>query len=552
MNIFYYICQEYFKEESFNFTVLIILGILLSLFYTNLASYITANIINNIKSGSITNINYFYFLFIGVSILYLILYYIYKMFQTKVLIKVLYWVKHIIVKIILKVNNYNLANISFIDFMIPITRIASSLNSILYMLVADVIPTICFLLVISGYFIYKNFALGITFFFANMILISYFLYFAKDMFDAKIYQETETVKREKYLIDLLNNFDKVIYKGQSENEINTYEIKTNETIDISIKLMDYLVNHCFVMNTFVYVIIFSSIWYLIKLQRNKDIDVTTFITFFTIIIMYRDSISNTIHSVPSVIEHSGRIENMVKQFNTMIASDDWEKLIDIKFQDNNLTFEKIKFENVNFKYDGTDKYIFKNLNIDMYTKNKIIGVTGLSGRGKSTFMKLLLRIYPCSEGSIMIDDIDIKNIDPIYIRDNITYVNQNSRLFDRIILENILYGCNDLEKCNSRLKEILKYPKINELYKNIDISSKFAGPLGENLSGGQRQITNIISGLINPSSILILDEPTNALDPGLKSEILKVLHDFKKYKKCIIIITHDKEVNYFFDETIKL
>jgi ABC-type lipoprotein export system ATPase subunit len=98
----------------------------------------------------------------------------------------------------------------------------------------------------------------------------------------------------------------------------------------------------------------------------------------------------------------------------------------------------------------------------------------------------------------------------------------------------------------------MKYPKIKELYKNIDIHKKTAGLFGENLSGGQRQVVNLIGGLIMPSQVVILDEPTNALDNALKSEIIQLIKDFKKYKKSIIIITHDKDVFKIFDETIQI
>jgi ABC-type multidrug transport system ATPase subunit len=76
--------------------------------------------------------------------------------------------------------------------------------------------------------------------------------------------------------------------------------------------------------------------------------------------------------------------------------------------------------------------------------------------------------------------------------------------------------------------------------------------LGEHVSGGQRQIINIISGLINPTEILILDEPTNALDIELKRELIGIIRDFKKYKKSIIIISHDKDVFPLFDEKIEV
>jgi ABC-type bacteriocin/lantibiotic exporter with double-glycine peptidase domain len=211
----------------------------------------------------------------------------------------------------------------------------------------------------------------------------------------------------------------------------------------------------------------------------------------------------------------------------------------------------IQFKNVSFRYSTGENPIYENKNLVLHTNNKIIGITGLSGNGKSTFAKLILKMYKPDSGNILIDNVDISNIDTTYIRKNITYVNQNSKLFDIKIIDNILYGCNNLDACNGHLEEILKYPKIRELYRNQDLKNGQAGSLGENLSGGQRQVVNLISGLVNPCKILILDEPTNALDPALKKEILELIIDFKKYKKCIMIITHDKDVFPLFNESIK-
>ena len=124
---------------------------------------------------------------------------------------------------------------------------------------------------------------------------------------------------------------------------------------------------------------------------------------------------------------------------------------------------------------------------------------------------------------------------------------------DKIIIDNMMYGCSNDEACYQHLEAIIKqYPKINELFQKMDIYKKRAGPLGENLSGGQRQVVNIISGLINPSKILLLDEPTNALDGELKQNVLDVINDFRKYKQCIIIITHDTSVYSLFNERIEM
>jgi ABC-type bacteriocin/lantibiotic exporter with double-glycine peptidase domain len=219
-----------------------------------------------------------------------------------------------------------------------------------------------------------------------------------------------------------------------------------------------------------------------------------------------------------------------------------------------LPFETIEFRNVSFKYKSHDFSIFNNFNIKLQTtNNKIIGMAGKSGRGKSSFAKLILKMYQCNDGDIFIDGINTREIDANYIRKNVTYVNQNSKLFDRIIIDNMLYGCNHEETCYQKINDIIQnYPKIAELFKNIDIYTKNSGPLGEHLSGGQRQIVNIVGGLANPSKILILDEPTNALDSSLKSELLRLIYENRVHKQCIIIITHDKDAYSIFNEKIEL
>jgi len=361
------------------------------------------------------------------------------------------------------------------------------------------------------------------------------------------------VANERYILDNLNNIDKVIYRGTIANEMGIFEQMTEDCIEFSKSMLFYMTNHMFVMNTGIYGVMFSSMYYILYLFMKKKIDAITVITFLTILIMYRDNISDTIQSVPHNMDLMGRIDIILREFNEMIDHKDVAVLLEKQgnYKSVKLSFDNIRFQNVSFKYPTMDKPVFEHYTKDVNLSDKIIGITGLSGNGKSSFVKLILRLHDCAGGTIFIDGQDIKTIDPSYIRENITYVNQNSRLFDRKILENILYGCKDIQKCNGHLKEILAYDKIQELYRNIDMDA-YAGALGENLSGGQRQVANLISGLINPTKILILDEPTNALDPNLKREVLSLIQHFRNYKKCIMIITHDRDVYSLFDETIEI
>jgi len=558
MDIFFYLCNKFFVSERTSIIILIILSLILSFFYTNISSMVNANIIQGIQKNdftkTITNFKYF----IVVSIIYMSNYYAFKNVQSNLLTKVLHWTKSEIYNFILLVNNENMRNVNFVEFITPITRISSSCNILLNDIISNIIPTVAFLLVIFGYFIYKDVALGIGFLLGNVCIVLYFLYFCKEMFEYKQKQEIKTVDNERYIIDSFNNIDKIIYRGQVNNEIDIFTSKTEECIDYTIDMMKYMINHTFIMNALVYVIILLSLWYIIMLYFKKKMDATTFIAFLSILMMYRDDISGTIQRLPVYFESFGRIEMIVREFENMIGQEHdkgvLQSIVDKthKYKTVDLQFDNIEFKNVTFKYDKRDQIVFEKYNKDIYMKDKIIGITGLSGNGKSSFVKLLMRLHDCNDGTIYIDGQDIKTVDPFYIRQNITYVNQNSRLFNRKIMENILYGCKDTTACNENLREVLSYSKIQELYRNVDISTSDAGPLGENLSGGQRQVINIISGLINPTKILILDEPTNALDPELKRELLLILKNFRKYKKCIMIITHDRDVYSLFDETLEL
>ena len=553
MNIFYYLFNKFVLLQKWNMVGLTSLSLLLSFFYANISSRISAGIIQGANKNDSASIYRNYCYFIIASAIFFIIYYIYKIIQNNLLIRLNHWSKEELFGFILKFNNENMSNFNFANFIVPITRIANSSMVLLNDVLTNLIPTIGFILVIFAYFFWKNWKLGLGFLLANVLIFIYLYVYWTEMFEYKMRQEEMVIKNEEYMLDNLNNIEKVIYRGEINNEMKLFKDKTDECIEYTLNMMNYMTNHTFIMNSMVYGIIFCSLYYIIDQQNKKELDTVTFITFLTILIMYRDNVSDTIQSVPYNLESIGRIDLIAREFNEMIGGTDISTFFknESAYKVLDLPFNTVEFRNVSFKYASADHAVFTNYNNDLDLRNKIIGITGLSGNGKSSFVKLILRLYDCTGGNIYIDGVDIREIDPFYIRENITYVNQSSKLFDRKVLENIYYGCKDMAVCDKLLTEILEYPKIKELYRNVDLNDG-AGPLGENLSGGQRQVANLISGLINPTKILILDEPTNALDPELKREVLNVIQRFRKYKKCIMIITHDRDVYSLFDETVEI
>ena len=552
MNIIYFLLNNFFEEENKYIFLMVFTSFVINIFQTNGISYITARIINSIQKNDNKQVYDYFTYFVLISVIYIFLYNFYKFFQNKLLTKLRQWVRHQLVKMLLLVNNENFSEINFTKLNSPINRISSVCFMVFNDIITYLLPNITFLIIISIYFLYKDVMFGMIFIIGNIILFSYLFMNWSGMLEHNEEYEKYVGENESYLLEILNNIDKIIYRGQTNFEIDIFKNKTDKSIDFAYKFYSNTNYHGIIMNIIFFLLIFICIWYIIFLFFQKKINFTIFITFFTIMLLYRDKMTTVIQQIPDFIEFLGRSDSVLKHFQNM--SSNYEDIINKKYNnnDNDLSFDNIRFENVSFSYKSNNKDIFQNFSIEINTDNKIIGITGLSGNGKSTFAKLILKMYKCNNGNIFIDNVNIEDIDADYIRKNITFVNQNSKLFDKKIIDNILYACHNKDHCSKYLQEIMEYPKIRDLYKNIDIYNKNAGSLGENLSGGQRQVANIIGGLVNPSKILILDEPTNALDRELKQEILEVIKDFKKYKKSIIIITHDRDVFNLFDESIQI
>jgi len=549
MNIIYQLLLKFIKKEQFYIIILFCLTILQTLFQINGISFITANIITFMQKKEYDSVKNYFVYFTIASFILIFIFYIYKIVQNKLVIELMNWIKTELMKIIFETNNENFSNINFTEFITPINRISHSMYLLFYNVLTEMIPNIGFILMISLYFIYTNTFFGILFFIANVFIIVYLVFNWDNLMKLRMEYETKVNYNEKYLIDILNNMDKIILRGKTDDENIIYSELINNGIKKTREFYDGVNNHLLYTTIIVYIIVLASIFYLINLCINKKISVTLFITFFTILLLYRDRIVGTFQNLSDYLEFIGRINFVIKKFNSLIGNYN-EKDYEKTYKDIDLNFKEVVFENVSFKYQGTNENIFNNLNMKLDTNKNTIGIVGYSGKGKSTFVKMITKLYKCDTGKILIDGKDIQDIDTMYLRQNITYINQNSRLFDKKIIENILYACNDLHVCKSHLDEIQKYKKIQELLKRIDIHNKTAGLAGEHLSGGQRQIVNVINGLINPCKILILDEPTSQLDGELKNELLQLINDFKKHKQCIIIITHDRDVYPLLDKTI--
>ena len=550
MDLIETLIKDYLSQEKWYIIIIAFLSLAINFFQVNGISIITAKIIESIQKNRIGIAKQNYGYFIIVSILFLLFYHVYKHYQNLLFTKLPNWLRRELVKFIIDMNNENLSPINFTKLIPPINRITGSIYGLFYRLLVHMFPDLVFIVVICFYFLYKSIPFGLFFLFANFFLLLYMFTGWSEVLSIRKEYEEESNNSEKYLIDIFNNMEKIIFRGKGKDEIDSYANRSVNSTQKAIEFYSKVDYRVLLLNIMLYITIFILIAANFYLFTNKAIEMETFIAFFTIILLYRDRMNNNYESLVDYIEFFGKFDYVMDTLHDLLGEQ--EELSDKVYEPVELQFNNIRFENISYKYPGTEKWIYENFNMEFDTQNKIIGMTGISGRGKSTFVKLMIKLYRPTEGAIYIDNVDIASVDPNYIRKNVTYVNQSSKLFDTKIIDNILYGCNDHDACNGHLNEIMQYPKIVELYKNLDIHNGTVGNSGDKLSGGQRQITNVIGGLINPSKILILDEPTNALDPELKADLIALIKDFSKYKNCIMIITHDEDVYPLFTETLNL
>jgi ATP-binding cassette subfamily C protein LapB len=257
-----------------------------------------------------------------------------------------------------------------------------------------------------------------------------------------------------------------------------------------------------------------------------------------------------------VIAPISQLVSMIIRYDrTMISLENIDEIMNMpverEFEQNYLSRPDLKgdivFKDVNFAYKEQKFDVLKNINLTIKEGEKV-GIIGKIGSGKSTLAKLLINLHEPSKGSILIDNTEIRQIDPVDLRKTIGFVPQEPFLFMGSIKDNITIG--DEHATDEEVLRASKIAGVHEfLAKHESGYDLIVGERGEGLSGGERQAVTLARSILSNPNILILDEPTNMMDDLSENMFKNNLSQVIK-GKTLIVITHKPSLLSLVDRLI--
>lgn len=340
----------------------------------------------------------------------------------------------------------------------------------------------------------------------------------------------EFAKTNSHLLESLKGIKEILLFDEGQNRLD----EINRNSDILESKMSGIKRHEGIIKAFTDVTIMAAIltflFISINLYQNNTINIGQ--ALVAIVILSSSfgptvALSNLSNNLVQTLACAHRLFNILDEVPAVEeVSGDME-----------LQGTEIKVENVNFAYKDRDENLLKDINLEIKPGDKI-GILGESGCGKSTLLKLLMRFWDVNEGSISLDNKNIKTMPTKALRRSQSLVTQETFLFNDTIENNIKIGKKDATR--EEVIEACKKASIHEFIETLPKGYETnAGELGSNFSSGEKQRLGIARAFLHNADILILDEPTSNLDTLNEAEILKTINNQCR-EKTIIMVSHRK------------
>ncbi len=318
-----------------------------------------------------------------------------------------------------------------------------------------------------------------------------------------------------------------IYQKESEENRKASEV-IDDLVEKNIKIGSVMIRATPLMEALTGFMIAGFIIFSGKLIASGELGVNNFFSFLAAMMLAYQPI----RSLATINMAAYQGAAAFKRVSTIV-----DKEIKIKELDNAprliLKSSDIKFNKVSFKYDSGNEKAIKSISLNI-TGNTIAAFVGHSGAGKSTIINLLPRFYDPQEGSIEIDNQNIKNISLSSLRSKLSLVSQDVILFDDTIKNNIAYANSDASE--EDIVKACKFAASDEFIKKLpDGYDTMIGENGVRLSGGQKQRISIARAILKESPIILLDEATSSLDTESEEIVQNAINNLIKNKTTLVI-----------------
>ena len=336
-----------------------------------------------------------------------------------------------------------------------------------------------------------------------------------------------------YLIEVFKNHKLIKIFQKEMYEKNRASIFLNNVKEKTKKMGIVFVRASPIMETMTGIVIAILIYYAGRLIVKDQIDISNFFSFLAAMML-------AYQPVRSLATLNIVINNGLVSAKRILPIIDEKSKLKKNIDDKNLDLNEgnIKFKNIEFSYDNisdeiTKKTTLKNINLEMQG-GKMTALVGYSGSGKSTILNLIPRIYDAENGDITIDNQSIYKTKLVSLRENISFVSQDTNLFDDTIKNNIAYA--DMDATDDEIYNAAKLSFASEFIEKL--KDKYDTKIGENgirLSGGEKQRLSIARAILKKSKIILLDEATSSLDAETEDKIQKAINYLTKNRTTIVI-----------------
>lgn len=360
----------------------------------------------------------------------------------------------------------------------------------------------------------------------------------KDLIDT--YSESSSQAMGK-LIDCITNINTTRIFAHKHYELNLMDYHLSDTVFKEKAYRKKLMTTNLILGASVNILICISFFLLLLLKQKALITAGDFALIIVLTMSMSSAVWRFAEDLNRITIEWGIAKQALGTINKAHSIADVEDAHTLK-----VTKGKIDFNNVHFNY-SKDKPILENINLTILPGQKV-GIVGLSGSGKSTFVNLILRLFNLISGQILIDNQDISKVSQKSLRNSISFIPQEPILFHRSLMDNIRYG--NLNASDEEVINAAKKAYAHEFIMNTKEGySTIVGERGIKLSGGQRQRIIIARAILKNAPIFILDEATSNLDSltekAIKETLIHEMHD-----KTMLFITHRLSTMMFMDKIL--